>query len=112
MKSALQREMRVWFKEHEVYRPITSVYCEIYGKQMYLNEMEVRYLQVKCIDWSNQGRFEEFCENHKVWSNRFKKNSKHQMIFQKNGLFMNDFENGFYSANANLALYVLSYSFK
>jgi hypothetical protein len=110
MKSALQREMRVWFKEHEGYRPITSVYCEIYGKHMYLNEMEVRYLQVKCIDWSNQGRFDEFCENHKVWSNRFKKNSKHQMIFHKNGLFMNDFENGFYSANANLALYVLSSS--
>lgn len=110
MKSALQKEMRMWFKEHEGYRPITSVYCEIYGKRMYLNEMEVRYLQVKCIDWANRGCFDEFCENHKVWSNRLKKNSKHQMIFQKNGLFLNEFENGFYSSNANLAIYVFSKS--
>lgn len=106
MKSKLQKEMRDWFKVREGYRPITSVYCEIYGKSMYLNEMEVRFLQVKCIDWAHQGRFEEFCENHKVWSNRFKKNSKHQMVFQENGLFMNEFENGFYSANANLAFTV------
>lgn len=106
MKSTLQKEMREWFKSHEGYRPITSVYCEIYGKPMYLNEMEVRYLQVKCIEWSKQGRFDEFCENHKVWSNRFKRYSKHQMIFQKNGLFMNGFENGFYSANSSLALSV------
>lgn len=106
MKSKLQKEMREWFKEHEGYRPITSVYCEINGKPMYLNEMEVRFLQVKCLDYAKQGRFEEFCENHKVWSNRFKKNSNHQMIFQENGLFLNDFENGFYSANSNLALSV------
>lgn len=107
MKLKLQKEMREWFKEHEGYRPITSVYCEIYGKPMYLNEMEVRFLQVKCVDWSKQGRFAEFCENHKVWSNRFKKNSSHQMIFQENGLFFNEFENGFFSANSNLAFAIL-----
>jgi hypothetical protein len=108
MKSTLQREMRKWFKEHEGYYPITSVYCEIYGKPMYLNEMEVRYLQVKCIEWTLNGKFEEFCENHKVWSGRFKRHSKHQMIFQKNGLFQNGFENGFYSANSSLAISVFS----
>ena len=107
MKSKLQKEMREWFKEHEGYRPITSVYCEIYGKPMHLNEMEVRFLQVKCADWSKQGRFAEFCENHKVWSNRSKKNSSHQMIFKENGIFFNEFEKGFFSANSNLAFAIL-----
>lgn len=106
-KSKLQKEMREWFKDHEGYSPITMVYCEIFGKPMYLNEMEVRFLQVKCVDWAKQGKFAEFCENHKVWSNRYRRYSKHQMIFQENGMFLNGFENGFFSATADLALSIV-----
>lgn len=107
MKSKLQKEMRDWFKEHEGYCPITKVYCEINGKPMYLNELEVRFLQVKCVDWAKQGRFAEFCKDHKVWSNRYKRYSKHQMIFQENGVFLNEFENGFFYANSRFAFEIL-----
>lgn len=103
----VRKEMNEFFKKNEGYCPITKVYCEIYGKPMYLNEMEVRYLQVKCLDWVKQGRFEEFCENHKVWSNRYKRRSNHQMIFRKDGVFINEFENGFYLANSHLAFRLL-----
>lgn len=103
----VRKEMNEFFKKNEGYCPITKVYCEIYGKPMYLKEIEVRYLQVKCLDWVKQGRFEEFCENHKVWSNRSKRRSKYQMTFRKDGVFIEEFENGFYSANAHLAFRLL-----
>lgn len=85
---------------------VKTIAAEIYGKILYLTEGEVRALQIMAEEKAEESdeAFNEFCENVIVYSNVKKKISKHKMKFQKDGSFENDFENGFFSACALMAI--------
>lgn len=88
------------------YGYVKTIAAEIYGKVLYLTEGEVRALQIMAKEKAEESdeAFDEFCENVIVYSNVKKKISKHKMKFQKDGSFENDFENGFFSACAFMAI--------
>lgn len=101
---------------HEVRKGILAkmryhqkVAAEVYGRPCYLTEAEVRALQIlaKRKAEESDGAFREFAENVIVYSHRYKRRSKHKMIFRKDGTFENDFEEGFYDVNAKLAFEIL-----
>lgn len=81
------------------------VAAEIYGELTYMNEAEVRALQViaKRTYEISDDAFKEFTDNVIVYSGRIKSDSKHQMIFRTDGKFENEFEPGFYDVCSNLA---------
>lgn len=81
------------------------VAVEIYGRQKYLNEYQVRALQIiakRRAEISDEA-FKEFTDNVIVYSGRYKRKSTHIMHFGKDGKFIDDFDPGFYDANSNLA---------
>ena len=86
-----------------------TIAVEIYGKLLYLTEAEVRALQIMAKEKAEESEesFNEFCENVIVYSGCKKRSSKYKMIFQKDGNFQNNFERGFFSACANMALEIL-----
>lgn len=100
-KSELQSEMRKWFKEKRGYIPYNQVYAEIKGTPLYLNETEVRFLQVKCKQEAEQGRFEQFCKDHVVYSGRTKRGHE-PMRWRADGNFINKFKPGFYNSCMDL----------
>ena len=83
-----------------------TVAAEIRGKILYLTEGEVRALQIIAKQKAKESEkaFKEFCEEVVIYSGCKKRSSKHRMIFQKNGLFENEFEKGFFSACGNMAI--------
>lgn len=86
-----------------------TVAAEIYGKILYLTEAEARALQIVAMQKAKESdeSFKEFCDNVIIYSGCKKRSSKHKMIFQKNGLFENEFEKGFFSACGNMAIELL-----
>lgn len=102
-KSHLDREMKQWFLAKGM-KHIPLVYCEIYGTPMYLNETQIRFLQVQC---KNHWDYDEFCRTHVVYSGRYKRQSDHIMHFRRDGKFVEEFEGNFYVGTAELAFEVL-----
>ncbi len=91
------------------YKYVNKVAAEIYGKLVYLNEHQVRALQVICkrkADVSEE-LWKEFVDNVIVYSGRTKRKSKHKMIFRKDGIFYNEFEGGFYDADAYMTFEII-----
>lgn len=89
------------FMGHEV---VYVTPCRIMGMWVYLNEAQVRWLQVeanRCYSLS-ESAFNEFVENHEVWCNSSEK-GMYKMIFRHDGKFENEFDNGFFNTNAKLA---------
>lgn len=86
----------------------TQVVAIIYGEKMFLNETDVRALQVIAGYKAQQGPevFENFCENVKIFSGPSIETS-HQMEFRPDGRFSNEFNPGFFDVNCNLAFSVL-----
>ena len=78
-----------------------KVAAEVYGRPCYLTEPEVRALQVLAKRKAEESdeAFREFTENVIIYSHRYKRRSKHTMIFRKDGLFENKFEPGFFDVN-------------
>lgn len=105
-KSHLQAELRDYCNEYYHYRPYTHVYCEIKGTPMYLNETEIRFLQVKCKEASGSGEFENFCKNVQVYDGPTKRGHK-PMIFRPDGMFSTEFKPGFYTINNDLLFSIL-----
>lgn len=97
-KSDLQRELRKFFNN----KYYTHVYAEVNGTPMYLNETEVRFLQYKCKIAAENGEFDEFVKNTIVY-NGPKKRGSVPMVFREDGKFANEFKEGFYTTNAELA---------
>lgn len=86
-----------------------TVAAEIRGKLLYLTEGEVRALQIMAKQKAEESEeaFKEFCDEVVVYSGCKKRSSKHRMIFQEDGCFKNEFENGFFSACAMMSLELL-----
>ena len=86
-----------------------TVAAEIRGKLLYLTEGEVRALQIMAKQKAEESEeaFKEFCDEVIVYSGCKKRSSKHRMIFQKDGCFKDDFENGFFSACAMMSIELL-----
>jgi hypothetical protein len=101
------KEFYSYCKEELGYTPIFKVAAIINGKLMYLSEPQVRYLQVKCSQCETEEEYETFKKNHIIYSGRTKRKSKHIMIFRRDGKFFNEFENGFFSLNADLAFKII-----
>ena len=101
-KSNLQKELRLYLK-HKYY---TKVYAEINGTPMYLNEYEVRFLQVKCKIAAEAGKFDEFVNNTIIYNGPRKRDSI-PMIFRKDGKFANEFKQGFFNTSCDLAFKLL-----
>ena len=82
-----------------------KVAAEIYGRLVYITEAEVRALQIlaKRRAEESEEAFLEFCENVIVYSGSRKRSSKHIMLFEEDGSFINDFEDGFFDVNYKLA---------
>jgi hypothetical protein len=85
-----------------------KVAAKIYGDYVYLNELEVRALQVvaKRQAQTSKEAFEEFCKNVIVYRSN-KVDDTNVMKFQKDGNFSNDFEPGFYDVNNNLLFEII-----
>ena len=86
-----------------------KVAVEIYGKLVYLKEAEIRALQIIAAYKAkiSKEEFEDFIKNVIVYSNRWKTNSKHTMIFREDGIFSNEFEPGFYEVCSHLTFKLL-----
>ena len=86
-----------------------KVAAEVYGKIVYLTEPEVRALQVLAKRKAEESdeAFKEFTDNVIIYSHMHKRRSKHKMVFRKDGKFENDFEQGFFDVNSNLAFEIL-----
>ena len=87
----------------------SKVAAEVYGRVCYLTEAEVRALQVLAKRKAEESdeAFKEFTENVIIYSHCRKRKSKYRMVFQKDGSFENDFEDGFFDINSKLALEIL-----
>lgn len=101
-KSDLQRELM----RHLNHKYYTKVYAEINGTPMYINEYEVRFLQVKCKQAAENGKFEEFIKNTIIYNGPRKRDSV-KMVFRKDGKFVNKFKSGFYDTSFNLTMEIL-----
>ena len=87
------------------YKYYPKIAAEINGKILYLNEGEVRALQIIAKQKAEESdeAFEQFCKDVIIYSHVKKRISKHKMIFRKDGKFANEFECGFFSANSEMA---------
>ena len=65
---------------------------------MYLDENEVRYLQVKCSLCKSDEEFEDFKKNHIIYD-RATKRGANRMIWRKDGCFTNEFQKGFFDTS-------------
>lgn len=90
---------------------IETVPCRIHGQLVFLNETQVRWLQVKANRvYKERGdrEFEEFIRNHEVYSyTSAKKESVYKMQWRTDGKFSNEFCKGFYSLNSLLAFEII-----
>lgn len=102
-KQQLKLAVRDWLKARKI-QYYTHVYAEINGKAMYLEEPEVRYLQIVCRDFIKDGHtLEEWHSMITIYSGPTKRRHK-PMHFRKDGKFVEEFSgNGFFSTNAELA---------
>lgn len=86
----------------------TQVVAIIYGEKMFLNEIDVRAIQVIARYKAEQGPevFEDFCENVKIFSGPSIETS-HQMEFRPDGRFSNSFNPGFYDVSSALLFAII-----
>lgn len=86
-----------------------KVAVEFYGKLFYLNEAQIRALQVMAKRKAEESdeAFAEFTNNVVVYSGRTKRKSLHTMTFRKDGSFVECFERGFYDTCSNLTIELL-----
>lgn len=86
-----------------------TIAVEISGKLLYMTEGEVRALQILAKEAALESKeaFEDFCKNVIVYSNYNKRKSKYTMTFTKSGNFLEEFENGFFTANDKMAAEIL-----
>lgn len=90
---------------HEFGYKTNLVAVEIYGQPKYLNEYQIRALQIiakRRAEISDEA-FKEFIDNVIVYSGRWKRKSTHIMHFRKDGKFSDNFDPGFYDTSWNLA---------
>lgn len=106
LKSDLQREMRRFCKEKLSRKIYKHCAAEINGTFMYLDENEVRYLQVKCSLCKSDEEFEDFTKSHIIYD-RATKRGANRMVWQRNGCFANDFQKGFFDTTFLLTLELL-----
>lgn len=94
------------------YNYVKKIAVEINGKLLYLTEGEVRALQLLARQKADESdeAFEQFCKDVVVYSNFQKRKSKYTMKFQKDGCFANEFECGFFNANAHMACELLGFA--
>lgn len=90
------------------YRPLIA--AEIYGKQVYLKEVEVRALQVLAAKKAQESEdaWNEFCANVVVYSGRWKGRS-YRMHWDKNGYFVENFPEGYFDVCGRLQLTLMKY---
>ena len=90
------------------YRPLIA--AEIYGKQVYLKEVEVRALQVLATKKAQESEdaWNEFCANVVVYSGRWKGRS-YRMHWDKNGYFVEKFPEGYFDVCGRLQLTLMKY---
>lgn len=88
-KKDLQREMNEFFRSNlgDSYDSIKSV---IDGHSCKLNSLEVRYLQVKCVKMSKNGKYDEFCKRFKIFD-RYGR----QIIICEDGYLSESINSGF-----------------
>ena len=81
-----------------------KVAVDIYGKVYYLDEAQVRALQVVAAKLSNTDKiaFEDFKRNVVVYSGKSIDQSKHEMGWENKGFFIRSFQKGFYNADNEL----------
>lgn len=84
-----------------------TIPAKINGRWYKLTEPEVRYLQYKATIAHQEGKFEEFCKNHKVYDVCYGK--KIHNPFHTNGTFENSFDSGFYDTCALFSMNVIRY---
>lgn len=106
LKSDLQREMRRFCKEKLHIKIYKHCAAEINGTFMYLDENEVRYLQVKCSLCKSEEEFEDFKKNHIIYD-RATKRGANRMEWRRDGCFSNDFQKGFYDTSFLLTFEIL-----
>lgn len=71
-----------------------TIPAKINGRWYKLTEPEVRYLQYKAMIAHKEGKFEEFCKNHKVYD--IHNGKRVHNPFLPSGRFEDSFERGFY----------------
>lgn len=94
---------------HEFGFKTNRVAVEIYGRMYYMNEVQIRALQVlakRKAAYSGEA-FKEFVNNVIVYSSHFKEEATHTLIFRKDGCFENDFKPGFMDVNSKLIFEIL-----
>lgn len=90
------------------YQPLIA--AEIYGKQVYLKEVEVRALQVLAAKKAQESEdaWNEFCANVVVYSGRWKGRS-YRMHWNKSGYFVENFPEGYFDVCGRLQLTLMKY---
>ena len=83
------------------YKPIQHVYVEINKKPVLWEEEDVRAYQILIHDTS-EGEYEYLKDTVIIYSGPYKPGS-HKMIIRKDGKFENEFDEGFFDGNANMA---------
>ena len=86
-----------------------KVAVEINGVLKYMAEYEIRALQVFAKQQAeiSDEAFDSFCKSVIVYSGRYKRTSKHTMHFRKDGRFSDEFDDGFFNVNTNLAFSIM-----
>lgn len=102
-KSELQIALRAWLKNQHTEKYYTKAYAEIDGKPMYLNEYEVRFLQVMCKEYcTDDKKFKDWCDSVVIYSGQTKRH--HQPVgWQRNGKFVRAMEPGFMDVSDTLS---------
>lgn len=98
----LQEEIRSILPNFRLTTP-----AKINGRWYKLTESEVRYLQYKAAMAHKEGKFEEFCKNHKVYD--VCNGKKVHNPFLPGGKFEYQFESGFYDTCVRFSLELLRY---
>lgn len=112
MEKNFEKKMQVMDEiQHELDKRNSHYYVAalIYGCYIHLDERMVRALQViaKRKGEESDESFNEFCDNVIVYSNTSDDTSDHVMHFRKDGIFVEDFEDGFYDVCCKLAFEIL-----
>lgn len=104
--TSVRNRIDIILREHKYTRKVA---VDIYGIIEYMDEAHVRALQVmakRAAEESDEA-FTEFCDNIKVYSGSSITKSHHVMHFRKDGKFVEEFDKGFFNANANLMFKIL-----
>lgn len=104
-KQELDKQLEKRFKG--TYFP--KVAAELDGELVYLNELEVRYLQTlaRAAAQVSEEAFQDFCKRNVVYSGPTKESSHHIMKFRESGKFFNMFEGHFFDACTRLFMEIL-----